>query len=220
MVFKRRILKKIYEILRDFFDILTEFLIKSWLIFLAKKRFCRFCQNMPKPLQNLSQNLICLAMIRNLLHKGLSMTTKNLLALAFLAACSLAFAKDYEIKMLNKGAEGPMVFEPAFVHIQPGDTITFVATDPTHNARSVVIPAGAEKFQTPQTMMRNKGEKFTIKPNKEGVYVYECIPHTPMGMVGIFQVGKATNAAAINDGIFKQPKAKERLNKYIQQIKK
>ena len=160
------------------------------------------------------------AMIRNLLHKGLSMTTKNLLALAFLAACSLAFAKDYEIKMLNKGAEGPMVFEPAFVHIQPGDTITFVATDPTHNARSVVIPAGAEKFQTPQTMMRNKGEKFTITPKKEGVYVYECIPHTPMGMVGIFQVGKATNAATINDGIFKQPKAKERLNKYIQQIKK
>lgn len=57
MVFKHRILKK-YEILRDFFDILTEFLIKSWLIFLAKRGFADFakmCQNL---LQNLSQNLL------------------------------------------------------------------------------------------------------------------------------------------------------------------
>ena len=128
--------------------------------------------------------------------------------------------KEAEVVFVSSIAPDALKDEPAFVHIQPGDTITFVATDPTHNARSVVIPAGAEKFQTPQSMMRNKGEKFTIKPNKEGVYVYECIPHTPMGMVGIFQVGKATNAAAINDGIFKQPKAKERLGKYIQQIKK
>lgn len=51
MVFKRKISKKIYEILRDFFDILTEFLIKSWLIFLAKRGFADFvkmCQNLCK----------------------------------------------------------------------------------------------------------------------------------------------------------------------------
>ena len=43
-----------------------------------------------------------------------------------------AIAAEVEVKMLNKGAEGMMVFEPALVKIAPGDTVKFVATDNGH----------------------------------------------------------------------------------------
>ena len=48
--------------------------------------------------------------------------------------------------MLNKGAEGAMVFEPSLLKITPGDTVKFLATDKTHNAESIagMIPEGAK----------------------------------------------------------------------------
>lgn len=45
-----------------------------------------------------------------------------------------AFAADHQVLMLNKDSEGrPMQFEPAFLKVALGDTVTFVATDKTHN---------------------------------------------------------------------------------------
>ena len=35
----------------------------------------------------------------------------------------------HEVKMLNSGADGIMVFEPAVIKISKGDTVNFVATD-------------------------------------------------------------------------------------------
>ena len=61
-----------------------------------------------------------------------------------------AFAETFEVKMLNKGADGErMVFEPAFVQAAPGDTIRFVAADKGHNAETIedMIPNGAEGFK-------------------------------------------------------------------------
>ena len=43
-------------------------------------------------------------------------------------------AAEIEVKMLDKGTEGVMVFEPALVKIEPGDTVKFVATNKGHNA--------------------------------------------------------------------------------------
>ena len=42
---------------------------------------------------------------------------------ALLALAGAARAAEVEVLMLNKGAEGVMVFEPAFVKIAPGDTV-------------------------------------------------------------------------------------------------
>ena len=63
---------------------------------------------------------------------------------------SVAVAEDFEILMLNKGEEGSMVFEPAFVAAQPGDTITFIPTDKGHNAETIkgMFPEGFEKFKS------------------------------------------------------------------------
>lgn len=144
---------------------------------------------------------------------------KKFLALMALASASVAFAAEYEVQMLNKGTDGIMVFEPAFVKAAPGDTITFVATDPTHNVKSVLVPDGASAFQSPGAVVK-KGEKYSVVLEKEGVYVYECVPHTPMGMVGIVQIGNAVNADKATDALFKPAKAKERFNKYAAQIQK
>jgi len=114
------------------------------------------------------------------------------LALAALAAAAApAAAKEHQVKMLNKGDAGLMVFEPAFIKVAPGDTVKFVATQKGHNAESVagMAPAGAAPFKG------KINEEIAVRFTKEGVYGYKCLPHAGMGMVGVVQVGKASNKA-------------------------
>src|SRR3546814_17257118 len=67
---------------------------------------------------------------------------------AAVATTGTASAAEIEVKMLNKGAAGMMVFEPAFVKAEPGDTVRFVAVDKGHTAESIkgMLPEGAEPF--------------------------------------------------------------------------
>ena len=113
-------------------------------------------------------------------------------AVAAMALANPAIAKDVQVKMLNKGAHGSMVFEPALVKINPGDTVTYVATDKGHNAESVMsmLPPGAAAFKG------KMNQNLTVKFSKPGVYGYKCLPHYGMGMVGAVVVGGgAPNAA-------------------------
>ncbi len=106
-------------------------------------------------------------------------------------AAAPAQAREYQVKMLNKGAEGLMVFEPSFVKIAPGDTVKFLATNKGHNAESIpgMAPAGG-------TMFKGKiNEEIAVRFDKAGVYGYKCLPHLGMGMVGVVQVGAAGNKA-------------------------
>lgn len=116
-----------------------------------------------------------------------------ILALALCAAFSApAAAADHEIRMLNKGAKGLMVFEPDLIYIAPGDTVTFVATNPGHDARSIaaMIPEGAEPFAGAL------GKTIRVTFEKAGVYGIECRPHYAMGMVAAVVVGEASNLDA------------------------
>ncbi|NOL49808.1 pseudoazurin [Pelistega europaea] len=130
---------------------------------------------------------------------------------------STAFAANYEVKMLNHGADGGMVFEPAFIKANVGDTVTFVPTNKGHWVQSKVVPEGAEKF------LSKEDEQFELKLTHEGVYVYVCPPHRMMNMSGIIQVGTATNkekAEKVALDIDKRAMDnKGRLKKYIEQIK-
>ena len=47
------------------------------------------------------------------------------------------WAADIEVKMLNKGEEGKMIFEPSFIKAQKGDNIIFLPTDKGHMAASI-----------------------------------------------------------------------------------
>jgi len=99
-----------------------------------------------------------------------------------------ANAAEHVIKMLDTGEDGNiMVFEPAFVKVNKGDTIKFVSTDIGHNNISRHLPEGAKSW---------KGEvsqDITVTVDKEGVYLYECDLHKFLGMVGVIQVGEARN---------------------------
>lgn len=116
------------------------------------------------------------------------------LALAAVTALpTTAEAKEWQVKMLNKGSDGKlMVFEPAFLAIKPGDTVKFLATQKGHNAESVadMLPAGAKPFKG------KINEEIVVRFPVQGLYGYKCLPHVGMGMVGLVQVGAASNKPA------------------------
>jgi len=134
-----------------------------------------------------------------------------------LLAASPAAAKEYQVKMLNKGADGSlMVFEPAFLKVAPGDSVKFVPTQKGHNAESLpgMAPAGAAAFKG------KIDQEFSVKFTKEGVYGYKCLPHLGMGMVGVIQVGKAGNKAAAAAATQKLPGlGKKRMTALLEQVR-
>ena len=92
----------------------------------------------------------------------------------------------HEVQMLNRSADGQMmVFEPAFLKIEPGDTVTFVPTDKGHNSESILgmLPEGAEAWKG------KINQEISVTLTVEGLYGYKCLPHYPLGMVGLIQVG-------------------------------
>ena len=110
-----------------------------------------------------------------------------LLAISVFLLSIPAFAAEHEVKMLNNGAGGMMIFEPAVLKASVGDTVKFVATDMAHNSVSVFTPPGA----TPWKGAMNQEIVITI--DKPGVYIYECTPHAMMAMVGVIQASDGLN---------------------------
>tara|TARA_B110000967_G_scaffold26379_1_gene24120 strand:- start:873 stop:1205 length:333 start_codon:yes stop_codon:yes gene_type:complete len=92
-----------------------------------------------------------------------------------------ALAESYEVQMLNAGADGVMVFEPAVLSINPGDSVTFKATNPGHNSESMqgMMPEDAEGWKG------GMGQDVTVTFDQDGVYVYQRTPHLMMAMVGV-----------------------------------
>ena len=137
---------------------------------------------------------------------------KTLILTAALLA-GAAHAAEHEIKMLDIGSDkATMVFEPAVLKIAPGDTVTFIPTNKGHNVESKVVPEGAEAFKS------ELDEKYSVKLDKEGVYIYVCPPHSMMNMAGVIQVGEATNMEAVQKALPKLERRamsnKGRLTKY------
>ncbi|PHS22313.1 MAG: pseudoazurin [Methylophaga sp.] len=119
--------------------------------------------------------------------------------------------------MLNTGKDGMMVFEPAFLKVNKGDTITFLPTDAGHDSVSAYVPEGAEGWAG------ENSKKISVTLNTEGVYLYKCIPHLMMGMVGVIQVGEATNKAEAEKEAEKMgaimAMGKDRFSKYLAEVK-
>ena len=145
------------------------------------------------------------------------MIIKSLGLSAVLAlAAGVAGAETIQVQLLNKGAQGAMVFEPAFVAAQVGDVIEFVATDRGHNVASIegMLPEGAEAFESPM------GEGYTLTLAQEGLYGVECAPHAGMGMVGLIQAGAPANKDAVTQAAAQlRGKAKSRLEEDLALVK-
>jgi pseudoazurin len=126
---------------------------------------------------------------------------------------SAAQAAEHEVKMLNKGTDGMMVFEPSIVKIAPGDTVHFVATDKGHNVMSIegMMPGEASPFQGKMS------QDLTVTFEKTGIYGVECKPHYGMGMVGLVVVGEPQNVAEAKS-VVQKGKAKQHFEKLFQQL--
>lgn len=142
---------------------------------------------------------------------------KKILMTALMALSTTAFAANYEVKMLDNGKDGGMVFEPGFLKAEVGDTVTFKPTHKGHWVQSRAVPEGADKF------LSKENEEFTLTLTKEGVYVYICPPHRMMNMSGIIQVGNPVNKDAAQAEVDKLEKRatenKGRLAEYMAQVK-
>ncbi|PCJ31452.1 MAG: pseudoazurin [Gammaproteobacteria bacterium] len=119
--------------------------------------------------------------------------------------------------MLNSGEEGMMVFEPAFIRVKKGESVTFLPTDPGHDSVSVYTPEGASGWAG------KNSKEVTVTFDTEGVYLYKCTPHAMMGMVGVIQVGETHNKKAVKKAVKKLSKTvamnKDRLKKYMADVK-
>jgi len=134
------------------------------------------------------------------------------------AKVQLSEGSEHTVKMLNNGAGGQMIFEPAVLKVSLGDTIHFKSTDMAHNSVSIpnMTPSGAKGW----TGLMNEDISVTLE--SEGIYVYQCDPHLMMAMVGVIQVGDATNINEIKQGTENLKKNfimnTERLDSYLSQL--
>ena len=106
------------------------------------------------------------------------------------ALCTRAFAAEHVVEMRNKDDAGNrMAFQPGFIKVEVGDTVKFVPTDKGHNTESVpeVWPEGVPEVKG------SFNSEVVFKAEKDGLYVFKCLPHYGMGMVALIQVGKPTN---------------------------
>ncbi|MBY5494340.1 plastocyanin/azurin family copper-binding protein [Rhizobium ruizarguesonis] len=123
-----------------------------------------------------------------------SIATLALAASAAVIAGSAA-AADFEVHMLNKGADGVMVFDPLLTKVKD------------------MIPDGAAAFRG----KTNETVKQTF--SMPGACVIKCLPHFPMGMVAVVVV--VGDAPANLDKIesAKLPnKARERVDKALSEL--
>lgn len=142
----------------------------------------------------------------------------GLVAIVAMAAVAVpALAENFTVKELNSGAGGTFVFQPDYLHVKPGDTVTFEPTDAGHDSQSYEAPAGAQAWKS------EIGKPITVTFKQDGVYLYECSPHHLFGMLGVIQVGKATNKAQAEKAAAAMEKTqlmnKGRLTKLMTQVK-
>ena len=130
-----------------------------------------------------------------------------------------ALAAEYTVEMKNASIDGTRVFSPAVLQAEVGDTVHFVPVDKGHNAETIagLIPAGSSGWKG------GINEKISVTLDKEGVYIYKCLPHTVMGMVGIVVAGKPVNLEEVRKESIALSNSfaihKYRLEEYLDRVK-
>ena len=132
---------------------------------------------------------------------------------------TFVLSANVDIRMVNAGADGQvMVFDPPFVKISKGDSVTFLPTDMLHNSESIpsLSPVSGTSWKG------EMNEKITVTFDQEGVYIYQCTPHIALGMIGVIQVGSGTNLADIKKSVSSLDSKifvnKERIGQYLSMV--
>jgi len=113
--------------------------------------------------------------------------------IAFGLAATPTLAETIEVKMLNRGENGSMVFEPDYVELKPRDSVKFRVGHKSHNSASIdgMTPAGYPGFKG------QINEEIEVTFETSGFYGIKCSPHFAMGMVMLIKVGEAELTDAI-----------------------
>ena len=118
---------------------------------------------------------------------------------AILAPAAPALGGTVEIKLVQT-QDGKTYFDPAGVHIAPGDTVRWVqvsgfhsitAYHPKNDNHELRIPASAKPWDSDILLADypKRGATFEHIFTVPGVYDYFCRPHEMAGMVGRIVVG-------------------------------
>ena len=137
------------------------------------------------------------------------------LAATIFGMATPAVARDIPVQMLTTGPGGAMVFSPAVVKANVGDTIRFIAS-PSHNAELIpgMVPDGVP------ISVGKMNQGFDLKVTKAGLYGIKCKPHFAMGMVALVKVGKGPAPNASSAAAVKLPGlAAKRMAGYLTQAK-
>ena len=145
---------------------------------------------------------------------------RKLLVLMIFVISMPVFSADHTVEMLSSSNGQMMVFKPAVLQINPGDTVTWKASNPGHNTASI-------NEMSPDNALQWNGkinEEVKITFSKEGVYGYKCTPHYILGMVGIVSVGdNLVNLSAASEYAINAEKKfatnKDRFSKYVNELK-
>lgn len=111
---------------------------------------------------------------------------RRLLITLILLSHSQGFGAETVVEMLNQQGSEMMVFSRKLVHVEQGDSVLWKATDKTHSVAFIkgAIPKGVPLFKSPF----NVDGRFVFKV--PGIYVYKCVGHYGMGMIGVVVVGQ------------------------------
>jgi len=126
-----------------------------------------------------------------------------LAGVALFAAPATAIAATVEVRLLQT-RDGNAYFDPAGIHIAPGDTVRWVqisgfhsitAYHPRNDNHELRIPESAEPWDSDilQAQFPKPGATFEHVFTVQGVYDYFCKPHEMAGMVGRVVVGEPGN---------------------------
>ncbi|ASD25596.1 pseudoazurin [Brevundimonas diminuta] len=122
----------------------------------------------------------------------------------------------HEVRMLNRGAAGSMVFEPGLIQARVGDVVRFLPTDPGHNAELI-------RGMTPDGVPLARGvmnRTLDLPIRRPGLYGVKCAPHLGMGMVALIAVGNVrAEVAAFQTAAARLPTlSRRRMTAMLQQV--
>jgi plastocyanin len=111
-----------------------------------------------------------------------------------------AMGETVEVRAITSSDGGQVYFDPAGLHIQPGDTVRWIQVNGYHSIASYHpsndnheqrIPDNATPWDSGILLGEHpdKGSSFEHKFDVSGVYDYFCAPHEAAGMVGRIVVG-------------------------------
>lgn len=112
---------------------------------------------------------------------------------AALIVGSTAMAEEHIVKVITDNENGITAFQPKFLVIKKGDTVTWVNTmNDLHNVITYPdgFPKGGKGFESPY--LKQEGDTWSYTFEEKGTYQYHCIPHIFMGMRGTITVNLPT----------------------------